>query len=201
MLMVEIPHDLVDVYGAPLSTGDLALSDLHGNPVQAPTDEGANYTPAMAELSYDQACRLQHQAEARAHRREVWPQALVDQVRHRVTLMMARDCLRERRKPATVYHLWWPHADQPGTYELRTGNPPADCDRPLHLRRLALDIDLVGDIPSDVRDMMEPGGIADTLVQTAIDDDPNPKVSSAALLMETVKRLATTVAWKGGARR
>jgi hypothetical protein len=40
-----------------------------------------------------------------------------------------------------IYHLWFPRDDY-AEYELRKGNPPADVERPAHLKRRNLVIDL-----------------------------------------------------------
>ena len=55
---------------------------------------------------------------------------------------------RPPRQP--VRHLWWPRDDM-AIYELRDGNPPADVDRPAHLKGYRLEIDL-GLVPRDVRE-------------------------------------------------
>lgn len=52
------------------------------------------------------------------------------------------------RKALPVRHVWFPKNDIT-KYELRTGNPPADQDRPEHLRGLNLVID-IGVVPPDV---------------------------------------------------
>jgi len=53
-------------------------------------------------------------------------------------------------KGQPVRHVWFPH-DDAAAYELRTGNPPAEVDRPPHLRGFRLEIDM-GVIPKDVVD-------------------------------------------------
>lgn len=192
---------LVDASGNPLPTSDSATVNIHGQAEQPDHDPYALYQPRTPELSYDEARRKSEAALAKARRGDRYTQAQVDEVRFRVTLLMARDALRDRRQPKHVYHLWWPTAAEPETYELRQGNPPSDWDRPAHLRRLDLEVDLTGDIPNDVQELMRPHGKLDTMVQEAMAEDDNPMVSGAQILMETVKRLAAVYAWRGGNRR
>lgn len=45
-----------------------------------------------------------------------------------------------REPDLSVRHIWFPEDDM-SKYELRRGNPPPDCDRPKHLKRLSLEID------------------------------------------------------------
>ena len=192
---------LVDVCGNPLPSSDTATVDINGRPQQAETDPYALYQPRGPEFTYEQARRKSEEALAKARRKERYSQGQVDEVRYRVVLLMARDALRDRRQVTEMYHLWWPKAEAPDVYELRQGNPPSDWDRPVHLRRLDLEVDLTAGIPDDIAELMRPNGGLDSLVKEAMEDDPNPMVSGAQILMETVKRLAAVYAWRGGSRR
>lgn len=76
--------------------------------------------------------------------------------RVRVTVALLVQAVEQDRihEGMPVKHLWWPDPLKPGKYELRSGNPPADQDRPLHLRQKDLHIDPLptGEFPSQLLD-------------------------------------------------
>lgn len=188
---------LYDAYGVPLPNADQVTRDVHGREVQPETDPHQNYSPATADPVA--VARRAANMRLRVERKQRLEQREVDEVRFRVLLWLARDVLRHKRKRADVplRHMWWgtPNLDE---YELRMGNAPADIERPRHLKRLDLAIDVM-DMPARVAHCMRPGGIADQLVQQALDESDDIHVSSGALLAETVARLAHQMAWRGGA--
>ena len=53
-----------------------------------------------------------------------------------------------------VYHLWFPERGNMERYQLRTGNPPADVDRPDHLKGKDLVIDLTT-VPDGMMDRIK----------------------------------------------
>jgi hypothetical protein len=68
----------------------------------------------------------------------------IDQIRTAVIMQcLVTAVIAEERRPK-VRHLWFPRASV-SAYELREGNPPADSERPLHLRGKRLEVD-VGEI-------------------------------------------------------
>jgi hypothetical protein len=84
----------------------------------------------------------------------------VDLVRLRVLRELAQRALAriECDKPVdwSIKHLWFP-ADDDRIYELRSGNPPSDDDRPKHLRRINLHIDIRrGSLPGAIRRFLDP---------------------------------------------
>jgi len=80
-------------------------------------------------------------------------QAQVDKVRTRVVVACLISAVEQGKRKLPVKHLWFPEA-RDTRYELRAGNAPADQDRPKHLRRLHLAIDL-GEIPPAVVDAVK----------------------------------------------
>lgn len=189
---------LVDQFGNDLLGADYAHTNIHGQPLQPETDEFANYTPKAPEFTYEQAQRKSEAAKLNAYRREPFKQEQVDEVRFRVCMVMARDCIRDRVLPAIIFYLWWEDATRPDVYELRQGNPPSNADRPRHLRKLDLEVDLTGGIPDDIQALVRPNGQLDDMVQECMDESNDPRISSAQVLMETIKRLAAVYAWRGG---
>ena len=80
-------------------------------------------------------------------------QESVDFVRLRVMRAISTNDLTPGEK-LKVSHLWFPR-DDVNAYELRMGNPPADSQRPKHLRRLRLEIDLsTGRLPETIVDKL-----------------------------------------------
>lgn len=81
-----------------------------------------------------------------------WSQEAIDLVRIRVMGVIVAQAVAKGWESTVkgVRHLWFP---EPNTQNrlLRDGNPPADCDRPKHLRGMNLVIDL-DDIPPEVWD-------------------------------------------------
>lgn len=77
----------------------------------------------------------------------------VEKARIRVTFACLISAVERGERHPPVRHLWFPE-DRISLYHLRDGNPPADQDRPPHLRghRLAIDI---GEIPQDVWDAVK----------------------------------------------
>jgi hypothetical protein len=80
-------------------------------------------------------------------------QSQVDKVRTRVVIACLISAVEQGKRKLPVQHLWFPE-DRETKYELRAGNAPADSDRPRHLRRLHLAIDL-GEIPPTVVDAVK----------------------------------------------
>lgn len=72
----------------------------------------------------------------------------IEKARIRVTLACLVTAVEQGVRKPPVRHLWWPE-DNINKYALRDGNPPADVDRPKHLRGQHLVIDL-GVIPRPV---------------------------------------------------
>ncbi len=56
-----------------------------------------------------------------------------------------------------VRHLWFPK-NNVNIIELRDGNPPADADRPKHLRRFDITVDILNP-PQRIQDLLERRGI------------------------------------------
>jgi len=77
----------------------------------------------------------------------------VDYIRFRIIQALVNGQLKRMQLPPVheqylekpdlgVKHIWFPE-DNMDRYELREGNPPADVDRPPHLRGLDLEIDII----------------------------------------------------------
>lgn len=77
----------------------------------------------------------------------------VDIVRIRVLASCLATAVMNGEKKVPVRHLWFPE-ERVTYYRLRDGNPPADVDRPKHLRGLRLEID-IGEIPEAVADAVK----------------------------------------------
>lgn len=77
----------------------------------------------------------------------------IEHTRIRVTLACLISAVEKGVRKPRVRHLWFPQ-DNVNRYELRDGNPPADVDRPKHLRGQSLVID-IGVIPADVWDAVK----------------------------------------------
>ena len=93
--------------------------------------------------------------EVRQMRKPVQPitKMALEIIRIRVTTACLITAVEDNERKQPVRHLWFPE-DNVNRYELRLGNPPADSDRPRHLRGLQLVID-IRDIPQDVWDEMK----------------------------------------------
>ena len=77
----------------------------------------------------------------------------IEKVRIRVTLACLVTAVEKKQRKPPVRHLWFPE-DNLNKYSLRDGNPPADVDRPKHLKGHHLVIDL-GVIPRKVWDAVK----------------------------------------------
>lgn len=85
----------------------------------------------------------------------------IDCARIRVINALIQRMYDDARKGAKVEltpcHLWFPD-DNANKYQLRTGNPPADVDRPKHLQRFRLEIDVVN-WPQTIIDELKARGV------------------------------------------
>ncbi len=93
-------------------------------------------------------------------------QALVGGLMKRMELPPVHEQYLEK-PDLSIHHIWFPE-DNMDKYELRAGNPPADADRPPHLRGLDLEIDIV----------IWPKRIVDLLKQ----DNPNFQPPTASMM-------------------
>lgn len=95
---------------------------------------------------------------------EPFNQKTVDRIRYRVWLHWIRSVI-DNGIISAMRHIWFPSRDL-NVYEMRMGNPPADIDRPPHLRGLRLEIDATY-IPDWLREFMRPDGKLDDLLNEA----------------------------------
>lgn len=72
-------------------------------------------------------------------------------------------------------HLWFPE-DNVNIYELREGNPPADKDRPKHMRGLRLEIDVENLPPRIVDALAERGVVIEDVQEIMKNTKYSPKV-------------------------
>lgn len=80
-------------------------------------------------------------------------QERIDIIRLRVMRAIAKNAQTPEEKLA-LRHVWFPRNDI-NAYSLRDGNAPGDADRPKHLRRFKLEIDLAsGRLPETVVDRL-----------------------------------------------
>lgn len=99
-------------------------------------------------------------------------QEAIDLERARVMLTRIEQCLISgdlyRLHREEVTYLWWP-TNRIHAYELRTGNPPANADRPKHLRHKRLELDY-SVIPDWMKYAMIPGGLVSRILDKALED-------------------------------
>lgn len=120
-------------------------------------------------------------------------QKSIDKVRFRVLLHLLRSVLESELKPEP-YHIWFPK-DQDDVYSIRKGNAPADVDRPKHLRRLKLHVD-IQDTPSWLRQCIEPGGFIDQEITRRCQLAGLEGDDATAVRCEVFRRYADTIAEK-----
>lgn len=70
---------------------------------------------------------------------------------------LARAKKYQRPVDFSVCHLWFP-TNNINAIEFRKGNPPADADRPKHLRGFRLEVDILNP-PQRIQDLLEKKGI------------------------------------------
>lgn len=111
----------------------------------------------------------------------------LEQTRIRVTFACLLAAVEKGQRKLPVRHLWFPE-DNANKYSLRDGNPPADVDRPKHLKGRRLVIDL-GVIPREVwvavkkQRQQAKRGTAEPTRMVEVMDNP--------LIIEHVKRIET----------
>lgn len=91
-------------------------------------------------------------------------QRIIDEIRFRVWLHYLRTHLENPKKDlCKICHIWFPY-DEPTSYELRSGNAPSDSDRPKHLKKFKLEID-ISFIPNWLREELRPNGAMDKQIE------------------------------------
>lgn len=184
---------MLDQYGAPLPNTDQRQVDIHGKALAPASDPDMPYkpTPMNPELVVERAAMMRD-----ALNKKAFTQRDIDRVRHRVRLNFARTCVLKRDRYVQMRHLWWPNEGDIGTYELRLGNAPSNCDRPKHLRKLKLHIDCTN-LASDIHSLLCPGGRLEQLVQQRIDASGDVRISTAMVLQQVIAALADEMWQKG----
>ena len=85
----------------------------------------------------------------------------VDVVRMRVIASLINGALdtasRGKSPDLSVKHLWF-EEDNVNNYQLRKGNPPAVQDRPRHMRRVAIEVDVFHP-PKSIVDLLKKNGV------------------------------------------
>lgn len=189
---------LYDIFGFPLETADELLTDIHGKEVQPEKSEYISYRPQEAPDPENwKANKLEHEKKLARQLGTPFSQKQVDEVRRRVLLNLARTIVLQRRRNVGMYHLWFPNAGDIDCYGLREGNPPAATDRPKHLRRLRLEID-VTTIPESIKELVRPGGKLEQMVEDKMSESDDPDIPSGMVLQETLARVAASMTWQGG---
>lgn len=179
--------------------GQAAVVDIHGQAHQPASDPDMPYKPQPEPDMADEAVARSVAAKKMARfLRRPFRQREVDEVRWRVLINWARTVIHMRWGNVPVMHLWFSKPGDIDDYELRSGNPPADADRPKHLRGLRLEVDATY-IPQRVRDYLRPGGGLEQAVQAKMDESEED-LPSGLVLMETINRFAAQMAWGGGER-
>jgi hypothetical protein len=191
---------LYDAFGVPLPNADQRNSDVHGRPLQPATSDDIPYRPA--ELDPEDAKRLKHEKWLAKQRAVPFTKAEVDPVRYRVMMNLARtailECWNLWKQP--MRHLWFPTPGDIDEYEMREGNAPAVGDRPRHLRRCDLAIDLTY-IPREVREAIRPGGLVEHLARKKLDEEGMENMPTGVVLQMTIAKMAEEMAWRGGKLR
>lgn len=116
-------------------------------------------------------------------------------MRYRVWLHFLRSVLDNKLPFVGMRHLWFPTMDTL-VYELRTGNAPANRDRPNHLRNLRLEVDAT-EIPDWLREAMRPGGTVDDMTEEAVRENGLEGQDIHTIRTEIFARFAKRLAEKG----
>lgn len=110
----------------------------------------------------------------------------IDVVKIRVIAAMINSALAAASKGAapelTVKHLWFPE-DNVNHYHLRNGNPPAAQERPRHMRRMKLEVDVFN----------PPQSVVDVLKRQGVDLD----LMWAKTAQDSMKRGRESLIWTG----